>query len=218
MLTTGFVTALFSDDERDAIIERIWPVAEAFYRQQELAMTNAVVCAGATPSAGGPVLSAASVGGVSTFTVSPSAQPATPPIGSGVGGTQMAIFSASTATVAGVGPGLHAPPNTTSHSAAAVGGGGTISGLTAAAETTKPGGGGPRSVPITKETVWKYFRACCSARLHIVLAMSPVGPSLRNRCRDFPGIVNCTTIDWFFPWPEQALYAVACSLIDPKVT
>lgn len=42
-----------------------------------------------------------------------------------------------------------------------------------------------------------------------------VGDELRNRCRNFPGIVNNTTIDWFFPWPEQALYAVAKKYI-PK--
>ncbi|VDM32164.1 unnamed protein product [Hydatigera taeniaeformis] len=70
---------------------------------------------------------------------------------------------------------------------------------------------------VTKETVWKWFARDCTSRLHMTLCMSPVGDDLRTRCRNFPGIVNCTTIDWFFPWPEQALYAVACSLIDPKV-
>ncbi|KAL5105240.1 Dynein heavy chain 10 axonemal [Taenia crassiceps] len=69
---------------------------------------------------------------------------------------------------------------------------------------------------VTKETVWKWFARDCTSRLHMTLCMSPVGDDLRTRCRNFPGIVNCTTIDWFFPWPEQALYAVACSLIDPK--
>lgn len=39
--------------------------------------------------------------------------------------------------------------------------------------------------------------------------MSPVGDVLRNRCRSFPGLVGSTTIDWIFPWPEQALLAVA---------
>ena len=44
--------------------------------------------------------------------------------------------------------------------------------------------------------------------LHIVLAMSPAGENLRRRCRNFPGLVNCTVIDWFMPWPKQALHAV----------
>lgn len=39
--------------------------------------------------------------------------------------------------------------------------------------------------------------------------MSPTGDVLRNRCRSFPGLVNNTCIDWIFPWPPQALVAVA---------
>ncbi|CAH8821173.1 unnamed protein product, partial [Trichobilharzia szidati] len=72
------------------------------------------------------------------------------------------------------------------------------------------------NITVTKEVVWRYFRADCAARLHIVLCMNPEGDTLRKRCRSFPGMVKCTTIDWYFPWPKQALYAVACSLIDPK--
>ena len=39
--------------------------------------------------------------------------------------------------------------------------------------------------------------------------MSPSGDALRNRCRSFPGLVGNTTIDWIFPWPNQALKSVA---------
>ncbi len=46
-------------------------------------------------------------------------------------------------------------------------------------------------------------------KLHIVLGMSPVGSALRVRCRNFPSLISCTTIDWFMPWPESALVAVA---------
>ena len=38
--------------------------------------------------------------------------------------------------------------------------------------------------------------------------MSPAGENLRRRCRNFPGLVNSTVIDWFMPWPKQALHAV----------
>ncbi|KFP31699.1 Dynein heavy chain 10, axonemal, partial [Colius striatus] len=65
----------------------------------------------------------------------------------------------------------------------------------------------------TKESVWQYFVNRCANNLHIVLGMSPVGDSLRMWCRNFPGLVNNTGIDWFLPWPPQALYAVAQSLI-----
>lgn len=32
--------------------------------------------------------------------------------------------------------------------------------------------------------------------LHIALCMSPVGSALRVRCRAFPSLINCCTIDW----------------------
>jgi dynein heavy chain len=31
----------------------------------------------------------------------------------------------------------------------------------------------------------------------------------RNRVRMFPAIVNCTTIDWYSEWPQDALLEVA---------
>lgn len=43
----------------------------------------------------------------------------------------------------------------------------------------------------------------------MVLCLSPVGDTFRERCRMFPGLVNCTTIDWFTEWPPDALYEVA---------
>ncbi|EER14149.1 dynein heavy chain, putative, partial [Perkinsus marinus ATCC 50983] len=51
------------------------------------------------------------------------------------------------------------------------------------------------------------------SQLHMVLAMSPAGSALRVRCRNFPGLVTCTTIDWFEPWPNDALLAVATQLL-----
>jgi hypothetical protein len=35
--------------------------------------------------------------------------------------------------------------------------------------------------------------------------MSPVGDKFRRVMRTFPGLVNCTTIDWFLQWPDEAL-------------
>jgi hypothetical protein len=57
--------------------------------------------------------------------------------------------------------------------------------------------------------VWKYFQDKCAENLHVVLSMSPSGESLRNFCRSFPGLIGNTTIDWIFPWPQQALKSVA---------
>ncbi|KAL8575827.1 Dynein heavy chain 10, axonemal [Nucella lapillus] len=67
--------------------------------------------------------------------------------------------------------------------------------------------------PHSKESIWQFFINKCANNLHIVLAMSPVGDVLRTRCRNFPGLVNNASIDWFFPWPEQALFAVASVLV-----
>ena len=48
----------------------------------------------------------------------------------------------------------------------------------------------------------------------LFLCMSPTGETLRVRCRNFPGLVNNTVIDWFLPWPRQALLAVANSFLS----
>ncbi|XP_058060896.1 dynein axonemal heavy chain 10 [Anopheles bellator] len=61
----------------------------------------------------------------------------------------------------------------------------------------------------SKDGVWSFFLDRATRNLHVVLCMSPEGDALRNRCRNFPGLVGSTTIDWVFPWPEQALFAVA---------
>lgn len=50
--------------------------------------------------------------------------------------------------------------------------------------------------------------------LHIVLCMSPVGSAFRTRCRMFPSLVNCCTIDWFTEWPREALLSVSTSFFE----
>ena len=60
-----------------------------------------------------------------------------------------------------------------------------------------------------RENVWSFFVKRSAENMRIALSMSPSGDILRARCRSYPGLVNCTTIDWIFPWPEQALLAVA---------
>uniref|UniRef100_A0A8D3BG74 AAA+ ATPase domain-containing protein n=1 Tax=Scophthalmus maximus TaxID=52904 RepID=A0A8D3BG74_SCOMX len=65
----------------------------------------------------------------------------------------------------------------------------------------------------SKECLWQYFVSKSANNLHIVLSMSPVGETLRTRCRNFPGLMNNTVIDWFLPWPPQALLAVAESFL-----
>eukprot|EP00913_Durusdinium_trenchii_P027396 g25699.t2 len=60
-----------------------------------------------------------------------------------------------------------------------------------------------------KDAVWQFFVESVRENLHIVLTMSPVGSALRVRMRMFPALVNCCTIDWFLPWPDEALLGVS---------
>ena len=69
-------------------------------------------------------------------------------------------------------------------------------------------------LPPTRESTWGYFVNKCANNLHIVMAMSPVGDTLKNHCRNFPGLVNNSSIDWFTAWPKQALQAVASHFLS----
>ncbi|KAI8914343.1 dynein heavy chain and region D6 of dynein motor-domain-containing protein [Gorgonomyces haynaldii] len=66
----------------------------------------------------------------------------------------------------------------------------------------------------TREICWDIFIRTVRANLKVVLCFSPVGNALRSRCRKFPAIVNCTMIDWFQEWPEEALTSVANRFIS----
>ncbi|CAB3255291.1 unnamed protein product [Arctia plantaginis] len=52
-------------------------------------------------------------------------------------------------------------------------------------------------------------------KLHLCFCMSPVGEAFRRRCRMFPSLVNCCTIDWFTKWPPEALHSVALQCLQP---
>ncbi|XP_003505691.1 dynein heavy chain 6, axonemal isoform X1 [Cricetulus griseus] len=60
-----------------------------------------------------------------------------------------------------------------------------------------------------RDEVFQYFISQVRQKLHIVLCMSPVGEAFRSRCRMFPSLVNCCTIDWFVQWPREALLSVS---------
>nr|KAI8744404.1 dynein heavy chain 6; axonemal-like isoform X3 [Biomphalaria glabrata] len=62
-----------------------------------------------------------------------------------------------------------------------------------------------------RDAIYDYCIHCVRNNLHIVLCMSPVGSAFRSRCRMFPSLVNCCTIDWFIEWPKEALLGVAQS-------
>uniref|UniRef100_A0A7N6FAT7 Dynein heavy chain 9, axonemal n=1 Tax=Anabas testudineus TaxID=64144 RepID=A0A7N6FAT7_ANATE len=61
----------------------------------------------------------------------------------------------------------------------------------------------------TRENCWKFFIDRVRRQLKVALCFSPVGSKLRVRSRKFPAVVNCTAIDWFHEWPQEALESVS---------
>ena len=61
----------------------------------------------------------------------------------------------------------------------------------------------------SRDEIFNFFINRVRQNLHIVLCMSPVGDAFRSRCRMFPSLVNCCTIDWFTEWPREALLSVS---------
>ncbi|KAJ6668326.1 hypothetical protein lerEdw1_015703 [Lerista edwardsae] len=62
--------------------------------------------------------------------------------------------------------------------------------------------------------LFAFFVNRCKDNLHVVVAFSPIGDAFRNRLRQFPSLINCCTIDWFQPWPEDALERVAIKFLE----
>lgn len=95
-----------------------------------------------------------------------------------------------------------------------------------------------KTVGITEENrdaIYQFFIGRVRNQLHLMICMSPIGDAFRSvfshlnysiharlfsrvvishclcrrRCRMFPSLVNCCTIDWFTLWPDDALLSVA---------
>ncbi|XP_049715501.1 dynein axonemal heavy chain 9 isoform X2 [Elephas maximus indicus] len=65
-----------------------------------------------------------------------------------------------------------------------------------------------------RENCWKFFIDRVKRQLKVTLCFSPVGNKLRIRSRKFPAIVNCTAINWFHEWPQQALESVSLRFLQ----
>lgn len=70
------------------------------------------------------------------------------------------------------------------------------------------------TTPDTWDNLYQFFLQRVRDNLHIVLCFSPVGEKFSRRAMQFPGLINGCTIDWFLPWPEEALTAVSGKFID----
>lgn len=64
-------------------------------------------------------------------------------------------------------------------------------------------------------TKWFYSDADVNhVEIKCLMGFVYTGDAFRNRLRKFPSLVNCCTIDWFQPWPEDALEAVATRFLE----
>jgi dynein heavy chain len=61
----------------------------------------------------------------------------------------------------------------------------------------------------TPDSLLDFFQDKVRKNLHLGLCFSPVGDAFRFRARKFPGVINCTSLDWFHEWPRDALIDVA---------
>ncbi|ORZ39411.1 dynein heavy chain and region D6 of dynein motor-domain-containing protein [Catenaria anguillulae PL171] len=71
-----------------------------------------------------------------------------------------------------------------------------------------------KGYPEDRDSVYQFFINRARDNLHIVFATSPVGDTFRNRCRMFPSLVNCCTIDWLDSWPREALLEVSKRFLE----
>lgn len=63
-------------------------------------------------------------------------------------------------------------------------------------------------------SLYRLFLERVRCNLHLVLSMSPVGDKFRDRARKFPGLISGCNMNWFFPWPTEALIDVATSTLQ----
>ena len=70
--------------------------------------------------------------------------------------------------------------------------------------------------PDDKHAMHDLFIDRVRANLHVVLCFSPVGETFRVRCRKFPALINCTSMDWFFSWPREGLCSVAERFLESE--
>eukprot|EP01041_Mallomonas_annulata_P000386 gene386-700_t len=69
-------------------------------------------------------------------------------------------------------------------------------------------------IPDLPEAMLAFLIARVRTNLHVVLCFSPVGDTFRVRARRFPALIMNTAIDFFHPWPRDALISVAQKFLD----
>jgi dynein heavy chain len=64
------------------------------------------------------------------------------------------------------------------------------------------------------DAVNEWFFNRVKDNMHLSICMSPVGETIKSYFRQYPALINNTTIDWFMPWPEEALIEVAQKFLN----
>ncbi|XXQ31513.1 AAA+ ATPase domain-containing protein [Plasmodiophora brassicae] len=65
----------------------------------------------------------------------------------------------------------------------------------------------------TDDGLYAFFINRVRQNVNVVLCMSPVGATFRDRIRMYPALVNNTSIDLFAEWPDRALREVAAKFL-----
>jgi dynein heavy chain len=74
---------------------------------------------------------------------------------------------------------------------------------------------GTQGVDETRDAIWRALRTRARDNLHVMLAFSPTGATLRERLRKYPALAACcSAVDWFEPWPADALLSVGQRLLQ----
>ena len=69
-------------------------------------------------------------------------------------------------------------------------------------------------IPDVPEAMIQFLISRVRTFLHVVLCFSPVGDLFRIRARRFPALIMNTAIDFFHPWPRDALISVAFKFLE----
>ena len=69
-------------------------------------------------------------------------------------------------------------------------------------------------IPDIPEAMLNFLISRVRTNLHVVLCFSPVGDIFRVRARRFPALIMNTAIDFFHPWPRDALISVAQRFLE----
>ena len=71
------------------------------------------------------------------------------------------------------------------------------------------------NLPENNANIFNYFLEVARDNLHVVLCFSPMNKMYPIRAQKFPGLFSCPSINFFLPWPQDALVNVSEGFIRP---